>query len=420
MRKALYRLSLVLIFTIPWEGAVRFPGFGTGSKLIGIAVGGLWVATVVLTRQVRRPPAFLVVAFVFVLWIALSVFWSADVSTSLPEALAWFQQLGLAFVLWDVFRTRRAVLAGLQAYVLGAFVAVAWASANYLAGNPFYTHYDRFSPGDTNPDGFGFLLALAVPVAWYLAALAGSERAGRWRVVNYAYLPVAFLGLALSGTRTALIAALVGMLFGLATVTRLRPWARIAVAVLLASAVYLLLPVVAPLRSFERLGTTGTELTQGDLNGRLEQWQQGLASFSDHPLLGVGVNMYRSVNNLGKVAHNSYLSVLVELGLVGFVLFASILALVLMSALAHRGWERAFWLTLLLVWAIGASTLTWEHRNSTWLFLTLAVASASTRVRERVATASPGARVPTRGRFVPALGASPAFAGPGPDAQPSR
>jgi hypothetical protein len=38
-------------------------------------------------------------------------------------------------------------------------------------------------------------------------------------------------------------------------------------------------------------------------------------------------------------------------------------------------------MTTLFVWAIGASTLTWEHRKTTWLFLTFAVAAAAAGVR---------------------------------------
>ncbi|MGZ9164517.1 MAG: O-antigen ligase family protein, partial [Anaerolineales bacterium] len=136
-------------------------------------------------------------------------------------------------------------------------------------------------------------------------------------------------------------------------------------------------PYVQTLESFQRLGTTGTELTEGDLNNRTNNWSEGLNSFVEHPLLGVGSNMYRSVNSLGKVGHNSFISVLVELGLVGFLLFGIILAIVVTQAWSHPlRWDKSFWLTVFAVWTIGSSTLTWEHRKTTWLFLSFIVASA--------------------------------------------
>ncbi len=85
------------------------------------------------------------------------------------------------------------------------------------------------------------------------------------------------------------------------------------------------------------------------------------------------------MNTLDKVAHNTYLSVLVEEGLVGFVLFAAILWIVFRTAWRQPKWERRFWLTVLAVWAIGASTLTWEHRKTTWLFMTLIIAAGALR-----------------------------------------
>ena len=57
-------------------------------------------------------------------------------------------------------------------------------------------------------------------------------------------------------------------------------------------------------------------------------------------------------------------------------------------------WDRRFWLTLLAVWAIGASTLSYEHRKTTWLVLTLCVAAGSIRARPRTTSAS----VARRGR----------------------
>ena len=375
MRKIVYWLSLVMIFTIPWEGAFHLPCLGTTATVMGLIVGACWLVMIVVAGQMRRSVPFLFAMAGFVAWVALTTFWSPDPVESLGSVYLWLQTLLFVFILWDLYRTKAALLAGLQAYVFGAYTAVFGAVLNYVHSNAFYTHADRYSLGDTNPDGYGFILALGIPVACYLAASAEVPKV--FRFINYAYLPVAFLGIALSGTRTASVGAAIGLLYGLATLTKLKVHTRIAVVALLATALYLLLPVVQPLSSFQRLGTTETEVTQGDLNGRTEQWRQGIRAFMDHPVFGVGTDMYRSVNTLSKVAHNSYLSVLVEEGLIGFVMFASILAMVAWRVRVLPRWDRNFWMTVLFVWAIGASTLTWEHRKTTWLFLTFAVAAAT-------------------------------------------
>jgi len=122
-------------------------------------------------------------------------------------------------------------------------------------------------------------------------------------------------------------------------------------------------------------------VAQGDLNGRTELWREGFNAFLEHPVLGVGTDMYRSVSALSKVAHNSYLSVLVEEGLIGLVLFVAILGIVVWQVRLLSRWDRNFWITVLVVWAIGASTLTWEQRKTTWLFLTFVVAAAAAGAR---------------------------------------
>lgn len=410
MRRLVSWFALAFVFMIPWEGVIRFAGFGTAAKLTGLAAGVCWLILIVLTGRVRTPDVFVAVTTAFVVWVGASVWWSTDTVASTGHLLTWLQSLALVVIIWDVFRTRAAIMNALQAFVLGAYVAVGGAVINYLSDRAFYTNYNRFSPGDTNPDGFGFVIALAVPVAWYLAA---QTRGGRfpavWRIVNLGFVPIAFLGLALSGTRTAAVAAVVGTAFGIVSLTRLRPLARIAAVLTLAIGALWLAPIVAPLPSFQRLGTTAAEVTQGDLNGRFLQWSEGFASFERHPLFGVGANRYRSVSTLGKEAHNSFISVLVELGLVGLVLFLAILAIAIRRAVATRGWDRGFWVTVLVVWTIGSSTLTWEHRKTTWLFLSL-IAAAGAEARQRapatVSSASPRvvARTAPRLRPVPSPG----------------
>jgi O-antigen ligase len=401
MRSIALALSLVFIFLVPWEGAFRLPGGGTIAKVVGIAVGAFWMATVLVTGRIRKLGPFQIMMVIFVLWNAFSVFWSENPNRSLAHAQTWGQMLLLVLILWDLYTTRSALLAGLQAYILGAYVAVGSAINNYFNGQVYYTNNQRFSAGETNPDGFGFIMALGIPLAWDLAGSINASGIGRvLRVINYIYIPAALLGIALSGTRTALLASVVGMAFGLASLTRLRLAARIAIFALLASIILFLLPYVQTLESFQRLGTTGTELTSGDLNNRTNNWSEGFASFLEHPLLGVGSNMYRSINSLaktaeGKVSHNSYLSVLVELGLIGFVIFAIILGIAFTQAWHQPKWQSWFWLTVLTVWSLGAFTLTWEARKSTWLFLSFVVVSGAITNRKKALAVYPVTRLAT-------------------------
>ena len=191
MRSIAFALSLVFIFLVPWEGVVRFP-LGTMARALGLAVGVFWLATVIIQGRLRKPTPYHVMVCLFVIWNAVSLLWSEDPNRSIAHLRTWFQTLILVFIMWDLYTTKAAILAGLQAYILGAYVAVGSAIQNYLSGNAYYTNYQRFSPGDTNPDGFGFILALGIPLAWYLAGVKKRSGTGPlWRFVNYAYIPAA-------------------------------------------------------------------------------------------------------------------------------------------------------------------------------------------------------------------------------------
>ena len=401
MRAIAYWLSLFFIFTIPWETVVEHATLGSMSRLAGLGLAAVWLADVLLHGKLRKFTTFHLAFFVFTLWYAASVFWSANPDRSLNHVFTWVQLLLVSIILWDLDRTKKTFLYGLQMYLLGAYVVLGNTLVNYFSGTAFY--YERFSAAGTNPDDLGATMALAIPIAWFLAYPINAKKIHpvfRW--VNYAYIPAALMGIALSGTRTALIAAAPGMIFGLATLTRLKLWPRVLIFGLLVIAAIAIQPII-PQSSYQRLGTTGSELAAGDFNGRRSLWMQGIASFQEHPLLGVGGNMYRYVNDEGKVAHNSFMSVLVEVGAIGLVLFILILGIVFVQISPHFRWEKYFWYSLLAAWVVAASTLTWEYRKPTWLVFNMLVISAGL-ARQRIALreteqakAAPLAAAPGRG-----------------------
>lgn len=387
MKTITFRLSLLVIFILPWENIINVSGIGTLSRVMGLLLGAAWVINLMAAGHIRRPRLFHVVIFLFVLWNIISILWSIDVEETLSTITTYVQLFVMVLIIWDLYTTRAAVQAGLQAYVLGAYVSVASILANQLSGSTAL--WERYSATGFQVDDIGVILALGLPVAWHLATSENHSRA--WpilKIVNFAYVPAAILGIALTSTRTALIASLPAILFGLSSLTRLKLVARVLIFGALAWALFALQAYI-PETSISRLSTTQSEISGGDLNGRLEIWQAGLRAAADQPLVGYGAGAFRSAVRTGrpghdKVAHNSFLSILVQLGLIGFGMFAF---LVLNAGLQTRHlprWDAIFWLTLLLVWAIGAFALSWEARKQTWLFLSLVVASASVLDPSRV------------------------------------
>jgi len=380
IRTIAFWLSLILIFMISWEYMISIGDLGTrGPKITGLLLAAFWVVTVVVTGRFRKPHPFHAAVYLFVLWNAVSAFWSFDVEMTVHRTLTYFQLAGLVFILWDLYVSPAALQAGMQAYVLGAYVAIGSTVVNYLTGTTYSS--GRISATGFNPNNLGLVLALGLPVAWHLAVSeTNSKMLRRLRLVNYAYVPAAILAILLSASRGSLVAALPALVFVLGSLTRLKPLIRVLILAALIVALFALQPLV-PQSSVQRLATAGSSVAEGDIGHRVYIWREGLFVFSEHPLLGVGSAAFRTVVGLGRVAHNSFISILVELGMIGFALFAIILAIAVYQAMRQSRWDAAFWLAVLMVWALGLSVHTWEQKKPTWLFLGLVVVGGGLPMR---------------------------------------
>jgi len=383
MRTVTYWLSLLVIFMIPWETLVVIPGFGSVSRFLGIFVGAFWLFTVLVTGKFRKIAPIHVFIFLFILWNALSVLWSIDPDETLTRLLTYVQMAVFSLIIWDLYSTPSAIRAGLQAYVLGLTVVIASTINNFLASSQTdYVLYGRYSASGSNANTTGILLAMGLPLAWYLASTAGDKKVERvLRLVNYAYIPMITFTMILTGTRFAIIMSLPAFIFGLGTLTRLKPGYRILIFILLAMALFSLGSKI-PQASIQRLGTIDEEIQGGDLNDRTELWRLGLDFWLEHPILGIGSAGFdpavEPIYGRPRALHNSFIAIAAELGIVGIVLFAIILVIAILQAWRHpTKWETWFWLTVLAAWCIGNLALTWVYSKPTWLLLSLLFASAS-------------------------------------------
>lgn len=371
-------LTCLLLFAVPWENALTLSGVGTVGRLLAIVaiVGGLVAA---LARgHVARPPAALVLMALYLLYVTASYFVRLDPTSSFVAALSSLQLAAVAWLLWDVVRTREALRWALGALVAGAWVNVGSSVGSFVLAQP--TRFaERYSSANLDPNELGLILALMLPAAWWLA---GEVRAGLLRAALIAYLPLALFALMISGSRGGLVAYGCGLLYVLYDVVRGRrlPAAlRLGVLGALGGSA-LLVAVLAP-AAFARLGTLGGELADGNLNDRTAIWAASWSLAGESPLWGLGVGRFAPdlLPYYGQsiVAHNTLITVAVESGLVGLALFVLYLV-----ALGLRVWRlpaglRPMWLATLLCLVVGTSTLTWNGRKLTWILPALALCSAA-------------------------------------------
>ena len=112
-------------------------------------------------------------------------------------------------------------------------------------------------------------------------------------------------------------------------------------------------------------------------------------------MFGHGTGSYKSaitpkLGPAAQVAHNSYLSVLVEQGIVGFLFYMSMLAAVVVSVLRLPRLERRFSLVLLGTLAVAMFPLTWEDRRPVWFVLAALMGLAHARIADRGKVPPPG------------------------------
>jgi O-antigen ligase len=258
----------------------------------------------------------------------------------------------------------------LLVWVAGAAVAAAATLVRYSQG--LQTYWKRYAAPGFDPNDLGITVALAIPVALYLAM--ESRPAVAWACRGAVLLCSA--AILLSASRTALIATGAAFTFIVWTWRR-SAWAQRVSGLILALLVVAGAVALAPKESRQRIATTATEITRGTLHKRTQIWKAGVRAFRQRPVLGAGAGAYPDavepfigvppVPGHEYVAHNSFLSVLVETGLPGFALYGLFLLTLALFVWVLPGTERALWATALLVWALGASTLTWEHRKPSWL-----------------------------------------------------
>ncbi len=376
-----FALLWLFVFSIPVEKTIEIPGLGTIGRLAGLLALAGGALAVALEGRFRVPTATHVLMFAFVLWAALSYRWSIAPEFTAERFLTNLQLLAVPLLIWTLCGFEQRCLALLDAYVFGALLTAAQTAGRFLSGAQ--TYYERFAAEGFDPNDLALTLALSLPAAYYLSL----RRGAKWQWVYLLHMASACFAILLTASRGGVLAMAAGLSLILWTLPAIPAWRRRLLVAGGAAALAAAL-ILVPAASWQRLLTLASEMTEGTLNDRRVLWREGWRVFQHSPFVGIGAGAYpvALIPAFGEpwrftpVAHNSFLSVLVETGVVGFVLFAAML--LVMAALALRlPWlERCFWLTVLAVWCLGVSALTWEYRKPTWFLFGILVAHVALRL----------------------------------------
>jgi O-antigen ligase len=374
MRRITFWLAVVLTFIVPWEDSITVAALGSVARLMGFVLAAFWAATVLVEGRFRKPHLFHVLVLLFFLWNFVSVFWSPDTYATIQRIKTYSQIFLLLLIYWDLFQEPKDLMTGMQAYIFGAYVLIISTIDNYIQGNVSVAYEGRYSATGVNAVDLTLILMLGLPVAMQLFfSNVQSKQNILLRIVYLAYIPLAIFAILLTGSRTSLI-AVIPFGFYLIGTRQIKPGTKILLVSILLVSLLALIPFI-PSTIVSRLGTLGSSIEARDLGGRVELWMEALQVFSAHPITGLGSGTLDSA--IGSAAHNTFVSVLAETGMVGFGLFLLILAIVFFQAVNVPNGNAGLWLAIFFTWAIGVFSLSWDFRKLTWLFLNFIVIEGS-------------------------------------------
>lgn len=392
-----------------------------GGNLINLGLSGLFVASVAAGAIVgHRSLWFGREVGVLLFWVTFSTvpgIMAVDFETAMFKSLTMLQIVLLAFCVQQaiVWQKNVAVVLALYGVAVACAYAVTFADFSLSAATATDTDLQEGGPRVAstlaNANAFGAACVMGLSLCFISIALNGPRWLG---IVQFLMLPVLMLAAINSGSRTALLGALVVLLGS--------PWAFrawrgvfIAKAVLAipllavgAFALYTLTQVNADIgerieQTFDTEGAIVTRvvgfvdvLVSGDvaaegsdnsLGSRAKMIEEGVRILGDHPIIGVGLDNYRFVSEAGTYSHSNPIEVAVSTGLIGLFLYYSIYLLicwraVLLNAKSRRHAMPRMVLVAMAGYALMDLTHISYYDKSSWLFLGLVTAALEVFSRE--------------------------------------
>lgn len=316
-----------LVLLVPFEELTTFGFSFTLVKVIGAATFICWCFQVILKRQKIKSDIFLLVALLFLAWSSCSLLWTIDMGGGIVAVFTITQLVLLYLMSCNLIDSNEKLRAVMGSYIVGAAVAAILAILGvYEADFAIRASVSSMQ----NPNRFAHALSVGLILAVYLTCTCRGY-------LRYLYLTsgfLLFLGVLLSGSRGTWLAVLASIVAaGLSTKSKIFKITLVAILIIVLSFNSVIIGVMPPLIA-DRISSMADLADRG--SGRLDIWMVGVEMVKENWPTGVGIygfatayndyifKSYDEIRDRGVMrdAHNSFLCLLAELGLLGFLLFS--------------------------------------------------------------------------------------------------
>ena len=267
------------------------------------------------------------VAYITITWMYAATFWAYNTFWASYKMNTVWQVFLLFFLTYNLFSEDEDA----HEYLLKSL----YISGIALLGYSIYTYgFSRVIEMMTSSGGgrlgreishentFGMYNATTVLVAFYYMLYKK-----RYKLFHVALAVLAFIFTMSSGSRKALLMLCVGILFLVYKKYGVKKLYKVVIITTLLIALFLM---VIKLPMFELINTRvemAMETLEGDGSGdasantRFQMILDGWDVFKERLLIGYGADNYALVTGYGTYSHNNFIEILVDFGLIGFILY---------------------------------------------------------------------------------------------------
>ena len=334
-----------------------------------------------LSKRGNVPPEVLIY-FAWIIWSLTGMLNATDTHLYLMQLRTIIQMGVMIFLVAGIVILKRNIFVVMLAIAIGGIIIIlqTYHAGEFLMASYLTSHFQ--AAGLTkNPNSLAYHLLFIV----FAMLCFWESKSSRWqRIFLSSIVAIAVIGIIYSASRKGFLGVLAFILlwayFCQGKMFLQKPVRMFIILLVLLGSVYATTDYVI---SQTYLGKRAHDLWiyGSGTASRIELYQEGFDIIRKHPILGVGLDQFRTLSSSGMYSHSDYIEVAANTGIIGFALYFSIYVVLWLRLnrikrktddphlLYIIGFFKAATITILLV-ASGRPNIT---SKLTWIFLAGAI-----------------------------------------------